>query len=185
MKPPQITTGDQAFAPRKQYAIPSYQRNYVWTREDHWEPLWEDVKELSRQVPGGDAKTRPHFLGTIITKEITTESGFIDGWWVVDGQQRLTTLQLLIAAARASFNQRDLSRSADILSGLLANPDTSIDKPRDKYKIKHKSSDYAGFAALIDAALSTSNGDLGESPARQVLRVLLQCDHGMAEQVQR
>ena len=164
MKPPQITTGDQAFAPRKQYAIPSYQRNYVWTKEDHWEPLWEDIKELTRQVLGSDAKTRPHFLGTIITKEIATESGFIDGWWVVDGQQRLTTLQLFIAAARASFIERGLTRSADILSGLLANPDTSIDKPRDKYKIKHKSSDYAGFAALIDAALSSSNGDLGESP---------------------
>ena len=161
MEPPQITTGDQAFPPRKQYLIPSYQRNYVWTERDHWEPLWEDVKELTRQVVAAE-ETKPHFLGTIITKEIGTV-GFINRWWVVDGQQRLTTLQVLIAAARAAFIERGLAQSADILSDLLVNAEKSTDGRSDKYKIKHKSSDYAGFAAIIDAALSSATGDVGES----------------------
>ncbi|MDE0628036.1 MAG: DUF262 domain-containing protein [Bryobacterales bacterium] len=161
MEPPQITTGDQAFPPRKQYLIPSYQRNYVWTERDHWEPLWEDVKELTRQVVA-DEETKPHFLGAIITKEIGTV-GFITRWWVVDGQQRLTTLQVLIAAARAAFIKRGLARSSEILSDLLVNAETSTKDKSDKYKIKHKSSDYAGFAAIIDAALSPTSGHLGES----------------------
>lgn len=161
MRPPQITEGHQAFPPSKQYLIPSYQRNYVWTKRDHWEPLWEDVKELSRQEVAAE-ETEPHFLGTIITKEIGTV-GFINSWWVVDGQQRLTTLQLLIAAARAAFTERELAQSADILSDLLVNADKFTDVESDKYKIKHKSSDYAGFAAIIDAALSSTAGTAGES----------------------
>ena len=162
MKPPQITTGDQAFPPRKQYAIPSYQRNYVWTERDHWEPLWEDVRELTNQVLAAEEATTPHFLGTIITKEIGTV-GFINRWWVVDGQQRLTTLQVLIAAAHAAFAECGLTQSADILSDLLANAPKSVSDKSDKYKIKHKSSDYAGFAGIVDAALSPTPGDLGES----------------------
>ena len=162
MKPPQITTGDQAFPSRKQYVVPSYQRNYVWTERDHWEPLWEDVKELTYQVVAAEETTKPHFLGAIITKEIDTV-GFINCWWVVDGQQRLTTLQILIAAARAAFTERGLAQSAGILSDLLANADRDISDESDKYKIQHKSSDYAQFAAIINAALSSSLDDTGES----------------------
>ena len=162
MKPPQITTGDQAFPSRKQYVVPSYQRNYVWTKRNHWEPLWEDVKELTYQVVAAEETPQPHFLGAIITKEIGTV-GFINRWWVVDGQQRLTTLQILIAAARAAFAERRLDQSAGILSDLLANAARDINDESDKYKIKHKSSDYAGFAAIINAALSSSLGDTGES----------------------
>ena len=158
----QITTVRLAFPQGKQYAIPSYQRNYVWTRQGQWEPLWEDVKTLTDQALDAGSKARPHFLGTIITKEIGTE-GFITRWWVVDGQQRLTTLQILIAAARAAFSERGLVQYADILSELLANGSMILKRPSDKYKIEHKSSDYAGFAMIVEAALSPSNGAVGQS----------------------
>ena len=162
VKPPQITTSDQAFPPRKQYLIPSYQRNYVWTQQDHWEPLWEDVKELTNHVLAPENRTKPHFLGTIITKEIGTV-GFVNRWWVVDGQQRLTTLQVLIAATHAVFSERGLDQSADVLSDLLVNAPKEVSEASDKYKIKHKSSDYAGFAAIIDGALSANSVDKGNS----------------------
>ena len=35
------TTMSQAFPPLKQYVVPSYQRNYVWTKSNQWEPLWD------------------------------------------------------------------------------------------------------------------------------------------------
>ena len=162
MKPPQITTSDQAFPPRKQYLIPSYQRNYVWTQQDHWEPLWEDVKELTTHVLAAENRTKPHFLGTIITKEIGTV-GFVNRWWVVDGQQRLTTLQVLIAATHAAFTKSGQAQSAAVLSDLLVNAPKEMSEASDKYKIKHKSSDYAGFAAIIDGAQSANNGDTGDS----------------------
>ena len=157
-----VTTVDQAFPRLKQYAIPSYQRNYVWTREGQWEPLWEDLKTLAAHVQASGKKAKPHFLGTIITKEIGTE-GFISRWWVVDGQQRLTTLQILIAAARAAFSVRGLNQYADILSDLLANPSKVVKVPRDKYKIEHKSSDYDGFASIVNTALSSSPEAVADS----------------------
>ena len=157
MEQPVKTSGDQAFAARKQYIVPSYQRNYVWRKRAHWEPLWEDIRELTRQIlADGKQAAKPHFLGTIITKEIGT-AGFINQWWVVDGQQRLTTLQVFIAATHTVFSERGLIQSAAILSDLLVNPSSSVKAEGDKYKITHKSSEYAGFTAIIDAALSPSS----------------------------
>ena len=158
----QITTVSLAFPPTKQYAIPSYQRNYVWTREGQWEPLWEDVKALTDQVLVAGPDAKPHFLGTIITRVVGLDS-FITRWWVVDGQQRLTTLQILIAAARTAFIAQGLDGYASMLSGLLANESEFVRSPRHKYKIEHKSRDYAGFASIVDAALAARPSDVGES----------------------
>ena len=96
----QITSVVQAFKTDKQYTIPSFQRNYVWTRDGQWEPLWEDVSALASRIDAGE-EVLPHFLGTIITKDIGSRR-FISRWWVVDGQQRLTTLQ--ITPCRHSFS---------------------------------------------------------------------------------
>ena len=155
MEQPVKTSGDEAFASRKQYIVPSYQRNYVWRERAHWEPLWEDIRELTRQILADGEQAKPHFLGTIITKEIGT-AGFINQWWVVDGQQRLTTLQVFIAATHTAFSERGLTQSA-ILSDLLVNPSSSVKAEGDEYKIKHKSSEYAGFTAIIDAAVSSAS----------------------------
>ena len=149
------TTVSLAFPARKQYAIPSYQRNYVWTREGQWEPLWDDLRALADQVfAEGPKKARSHFLGTIITKHIGAK-GFIDQWWVVDGQQRLTTLQVLIAAARSVFDDHGLTQCASLLTDPLVNPEKAVLEAADKYKIQHKSSDYRGFFGVIDAGLDT------------------------------
>lgn len=145
-----------AFPPRKQYAIPSYQRNYVWTREGQWEPLWDDLMALTRHVLAEGPRAKPHFLGTIITKQIGARQGFIDRWWVVDGQQRLTTLQILIAATRSALHEGGLAQCASIFTDTLINPAAAVKESADKYKITHKSSDYEGFSRVIDAAVGDS-----------------------------
>ena len=149
------TTINLAFPSRKQYAIPSYQRNYVWTRQGQWEPLWDDLTGLTRRILAEDTGAKPHFLGTIITKQIRAR-GFIDRWWVVDGQQRLTTLQIVIAAAHSAFNERGLTQCASILKTALVNPPEVIREDSDKYKIQHKSTDYEGFSRIIEAGLGGS-----------------------------
>ena len=65
------TTIGRAFPVRKQHAIPSYQRNYVWTRAGQWEPLWDDLRGLSRQTLTKGPVAKPHFLGTIINDRIS------------------------------------------------------------------------------------------------------------------
>ena len=72
--------------------IPFFQRPYVWG-EEQWSRLLEDLEEVSQSG-------KPHFLGSVILKQLPTEShaGIGDRRLVVDGQQRLTTLFLFFKA---------------------------------------------------------------------------------------
>jgi len=65
--------------------IPFFQRTYVWKKEN-----WENLLEGLFSKPYG------HFLGSIILKQIPVSSGQPKKLEVVDGQQRLTTLSILI-----------------------------------------------------------------------------------------
>jgi len=144
-----------AFQDGKQYLVPSYQRNYVWTQEGQWEPLWDDVKAvMTRIIAKGQSATQPHFLGAIITKHIDTIR-LVNRWWVVDGQQRLTTLQVPIAAAKSVFANSGLPVAASQLGSLLANPSYLAGAESDRYKITHKSSDYEVFTRLVDTISNT------------------------------
>ena len=182
----QITNVIQAFQNSKQYVIPSYQRNYVWTREGQWDPLWEDVKALVARHLKDGVEIEPHFLGTIITKVIDMDDGHVSRSWVVDGQQRLTTLQVLLGAARATFIERGLNRLAGVLSGCLVNDEDLVIRPKDRYKIDHKGgdrdeppgdhqSDYRSFTSIVDAALSSQEAPADGSPAERVLCLLPPC----------
>ena len=87
------------FAQPVRYEIPPFQRRYVWERDGQWEPLWNDVEDLAGSVleDGGDAK--PHFMGAVVLQQAANPTGTLPRRIVVDGQQRLTTLQILIDAA--------------------------------------------------------------------------------------
>lgn len=69
------------------YRVPPYQREYSWSK-----PQWEDLFEDLVEAEGA------HFLGTIITLDQTTDTLEGNILEVIDGQQRLTTLTLLLAA---------------------------------------------------------------------------------------
>lgn len=76
----------------KQFQIPLFQRPYSWTKEK-WETLWEDLMKLySNEVEGS------YFLGAIVTQSIPGTADGISPYLVIDGQQRLITLTLLLAA---------------------------------------------------------------------------------------
>jgi uncharacterized protein with ParB-like and HNH nuclease domain len=52
---------------QRQYVVPIFQRGYVWTLEDQWQPLWEDILYQAEQVrasnSSGHGVQRKHFLG--------------------------------------------------------------------------------------------------------------------------
>src|SRR3954447_10384006 len=103
-----------------QFVIPIYQRTYSWT-EKECRQLWEDVVRT-----GGDESIAVHFIGSIVYIEsglsmVTHQSPLL----VIDGQQRLTSVTLLIAAlARALGDAEPVDGfSADMLRGYyLLNP---------------------------------------------------------------
>ena len=102
----------QVFQDRRQYLVPFYQRAYVWNKEEQWEPLWTDIAEKAEMRSKGDTPA-PHFLGAIVL-EPQARRGLrgVETYHIIDGQQRLTTLQYLLAAfAVAARDARSCSSS--------------------------------------------------------------------------
>ena len=89
------------FGGERRYVIPLFQRPYVWTREGQWEPLWEDIRERAELETGeSQGDTPPHFLGAIVIQQRPSWGDELLAHDVIDGQQRLTTFQLLLSAFR-------------------------------------------------------------------------------------
>ena len=81
----------------KQFVIPVFQRDYAWGPEQ-CDRMWEDVLKASADA---DAQ---HFLGSFVYVQDQVGAGFAS-WLVIDGQQRLTTLTLLMVALRDHMDE--------------------------------------------------------------------------------
>lgn len=77
-----------------QFVIPVFQRDYSWT-EAECEQLWKDVVGIA-----ADPTNRRHFLGSVVYVATGDSSAGFTRWLLIDGQQRVTTLTLLLAALR-------------------------------------------------------------------------------------
>ena len=74
--------------------VPLFQRKYVWNQENQWEPLWSDVVRVAdRLLKGPQDKHQPHFLGAVVLQQVQNPIGRMQTWTIIDGQQRITTLQ--------------------------------------------------------------------------------------------
>jgi uncharacterized protein with ParB-like and HNH nuclease domain/predicted transport protein len=78
-----------------QFIIPVFQRDYTWDAETQCAQLWRDVLRAART--GGE---HGHFLGSIVYVATGDSLAGFTRWLLIDGQQRLTTLTLLLAALR-------------------------------------------------------------------------------------
>lgn len=100
----------------KQFQIPLFQRPYSWT-EDKWETLWEDLMKLYNDEVEGS-----YFLGAIVTQSIPGTADGISPYLVIDGQQRLITLTILLAAMRDHLSaQKNKELAQELYSLYLTN----------------------------------------------------------------
>ena len=111
-------TPQQIFFQIVRYEIPVFQRPYIWTQEQQWEPLWEDVSDMAESVIES-GQTSAHFMGAIVLQQRPNPTNTIQSRIVVDGQQRLTTLQLLIDAVQEVCERRGHEGPAERLSPLV------------------------------------------------------------------
>jgi hypothetical protein len=136
------------------YLVPLFQRPYVWKKETEWVPLWEDIRAvLERQLddnPNNNAI--PHFLGAVVLDQVLMPIGMVQARYVIDGQQRLTTLQLFTAAVRSLATERRLDGPSQMLGKLLFNDEFLLKHPDDRFKVVPTVFDRAGFQAAIDAS---------------------------------
>ena len=122
---------------RKQFSVPIFQRRYSWEKK-HCEKLWDDVLRL-----GQDRENPSHFLGSIVYIEpkVSNASG-VRELHVIDGQQRLTTLTLLLAALSRSIEGQntDIGITSEELSDYYLNT-RKTDELRYKQLLTHHDRD--------------------------------------------
>src|SRR4051794_40739425 len=87
---------------QRQYQLPLFQRPYSWTPQQQTQ-LWRDVIEL-HEVQDANAQ---HFLGSVVTSPVKSGPDRPEMFVLVDGQQRLTTLAVLISALRDAMKESD------------------------------------------------------------------------------
>ena len=90
-----------------QFVIPVFQRDYSWN-EAQCEQLWSDILEISR-----DESDRGHFLGSIVYMATGDSSAGFTRWLLIDGQQRMTTLALLLVALRDHIEETNWEGDED------------------------------------------------------------------------
>ncbi len=77
--------------------VPLFQRPYVWRRDTQWMPFWDDIRAVADRLLEGH-EVRPHFLGAIVVDLWPQPMGHVECRLLIDGQQRLTTIQLVLEA---------------------------------------------------------------------------------------
>src|SRR5437870_2770829 len=85
----------------KQFIVPIFQRDYSWGTK-HCLQLWNDVIRV-----GSDPHTKGHFIGSIVYIAAEESDAGMTRWLLIDGQQRLTTLALLLIALRNRLQDVD------------------------------------------------------------------------------
>lgn len=137
------------FEKKLRLEVPLFQRQYVWSKEKHWEPLWEDIVRKFSEYLEGRKDAPVHFLGAMVLDQKQTPITHVEKRQVIDGQQRLTTLQIFLAAFRDFCREKgceDLAKECEAFTfnkGMMAEPEV------DKFKVWPTLLDRSQFTDVI------------------------------------
>ena len=101
------TVGDILQTGTVQYLVPFFQRHYKWG-VPNWTQLWEDMERLAEQ-----SDTDRHFMGSMVCTPHNPMPGEVAKYQLIDGQQRLTTLTILLVAIREKALECELPKIAE------------------------------------------------------------------------
>jgi len=111
------------FEKKMRLEVPLFQRQYVWSREHQWEPLWDDIARKFVESIEGRQDAPVHFLGAMVLDQKQTPVTHVEKRQVIDGQQRLTTFRFsspFCATSAASKAVRNWPRNARISPKIAA-----------------------------------------------------------------
>lgn len=157
-----------------QFIIPIYQRNYSWTEKECFQ-LWNDILRA-----GQDEKIKAHFIGSVVYVEkgiysVSSQSALL----VIDGQQRLTTMSLLIVALADLLD--DLEEPFDgftrrkLRNYYLLNPEESGEG---YYKLLLAETDKASLIAILDGKPQPQESSLRITENYSLFKNLLEQHRG-------
>lgn len=130
----------------KQYVVPLYQRPYSWERKD-WATLWEDLVYLYE-----NPEPPTHFMGSIVTAPAETNPASVPRYLLIDGQQRMTTVSILLCALRdVAYEKGDEMLAAQVNETYVVN---KFHEGDDRFKLIPTQSDRGVFAAIVEDGTS-------------------------------
>lgn len=159
---------NEIFRKDRRYVVPMFQRPYVWNEEDHWQLLWEDVRnvvdeflrlesEAQNEIEQQEAQsdTTAHFLGAVVLDQKTTITRKLEKREIIDGQQRLITLQILFSAAHTVAEQYDSESSANELRLLMYNDQDLVQDENERLKVWPIEPNQEAFKQVMNIAQVT------------------------------
>lgn len=132
------------FSNNLQFVVPFFQRPYVWDN-DNWDILWEHINRIANNTKS--IKKSEHFIGTLITKKRIDGTIGENKLDLIDGQQRLTTLSLLLKAiATKATGKAPYNKLKEKTNDLVLFENSKGDK---FIRVEHSRNDKAYFEAIL------------------------------------
>jgi len=146
----------------RRFVVPTFQRDYEWTRDGQWQLLFEDLETVADRLDDArkgavlrgeslskaDKRVPPHFLGAVVLDQLPSPAGRLEVRSVIDGQQRLTTVQLLLRGLLDVLDERASPRASQVRR-LVRNPaDVCVDED-EYFKLWPRRRDRAVWAAVM------------------------------------
>ena len=144
-------TAHTLFASKTVYEVPPYQRSYVWEKTDQWQPLWSDLTERAERVVNGGEPT--HFMGAVVLLKPKADQRPGGTRIIVDGQQRLVTVQILCIAVENALKARGLTPAAMKIAAMTPDGTTEAD-----WKMAPSLADKEGFRAAMETGNAGHEG---------------------------
>ncbi len=140
------------FQNKARLEVPLFQRQYVWNQITQWEPLWEDISRKFTEHLDGRQDAPIHFLGAMVLDQKLTPTTHVPRRQVIDGQQRLTTLQIFLAAFRDNCTANNCNELAEECTKYLLNTGMMNDRAVEQFKVWPTQSDREQFTDVITSA---------------------------------
>lgn len=137
------------FEKKLRLEVPLFQRQYVWSLEHQWEPLWEDIALKFAECLKTQDDAPPHFLGAMVLDQKQTPTTHVEKRQVIDGQQRLITMQIFLSSFRDFCREQKCDELADECDSFILNKGMMADPKLEKFKVWPTQLDRDQFADVV------------------------------------
>lgn len=137
------------FETKLRLEVPLFQRQYVWNRERQWEPLWDDISRKFTDYLEGRKDAPVHFLGAMVLDQKQTPTTHVEKRQVIDGQQRLMTIQVFLATFRDFCREQGSIDLAEEAASFTVNRGMMADAEVDRFKVWPTFSDRRHFVDVV------------------------------------
>lgn len=144
----QVLDFTQLLGTNKQLTVPLFQRSYCWKKEE-WEILWQDILERCE----GEESAQSHFVGAIVTIPSKCKTYKLPKELIIDGQQRLTTVSILLAVIRDYAKDAGYQMDENNINRYLLDP---YNQGYEALRILPTNQDREIFYKIIDGKLSSA-----------------------------